>query len=205
MRGKFITIEGPEGAGKSTQIGFLETTLMDRGLEVVCTREPGGPRVAEAVRTVLLDPESRPMSIDAETLLMFAARADHLEQVIEPALKTGHWVLCDRFTDATYAYQGGGRGVSVDQIGALEQWVQGEFRPDLCIVLDLDVETGLARARRRGAAERFEREQLDFFRRVRQTYLDRAAAAPERYAVVDASVSVQDVSMQLFKVLDSWM
>ena len=205
MRGKFITIEGPEGAGKSTQIGFLETTLMDRGLEVVCTREPGGTRVAEAARTILLDPESRPMSIEAETLLMFAARADHLEQVIEPALKTGHWVLCDRFTDATYAYQGGGRGVSVDQIGALEQWVQGEFRPDLCIVLELDVETGLARARQRGAADRFEREQLDFFRRGRQTYLDRAAAAPERYAVVDASLSVQDVSLQLFKVLDSWM
>ncbi|MBS34947.1 MAG: dTMP kinase [Thiotrichales bacterium] len=205
MRGKFITIEGPEGAGKSTQISFLQTTLIDRGFEVVCTREPGGTRVAEAVRTVLLDPESRPMSIDTETLLMFAARADHLEQVIEPALKTGHWVLCDRFTDATYAYQGGGRGVSIDRIGALEQWVQGEFRPDLCIILDLDVETGLARARRRGAADRFEREQFDFFRRVRQTYLDRAAAAPERYAVVDASVNVQDVSMQLLKVLDSWM
>ena len=195
MRGKFITLEGPEGAGKSTQIARIESYLLEHGKQVTTTREPGGTVVAERIRELLLAPESRPMSVDSETLLMFAARADHIERVIEPALQTGCWVLCDRFTDATYAYQGGGRQVEPERIATLESWVQGQLRPDLCIVLDIDVAAGMQRLDNRGqAADRFEQEQLEFFEQVRATYLQRAAACPQRYRVVDAGQSVDRVS-----------
>ena len=200
--GKFITLEGPEGAGKSTQIQTLAGTLSERGMQVVTTREPGGTELAERIRELLLDPSSKSMGVDTETLLMFAARADHLEHVIKPALARGDWVICDRFTDATFAYQGGGRGVSAARLGGLESWVQGTLRPDLCLVLDLDVIEGLERARRRGAADRFEAESVDFFERVRATYLERARQHPARYRVIDAGQSVEAVGQAILDALE---
>lgn len=200
-RGRFITLEGVEGAGKSTQLDVLAQALAARGLRVLTTREPGGTALGEELRRVLLTPRDGGMARDAELLLMFAARAEHLERVIRPALARGEWVLCDRFTDATYAYQGGGRGVARERIAALEDWVQGGLRPDLTLVLDLPVTQGLARAGRRGAADRFEAETLGFFERVRTVYRERAAAQPARYAVIDAAQSVEAVQARLLDAL----
>ena len=192
-RGRFITLEGPEGAGKSTQVPALRAHVEKHGHPVITTREPGGTPLAERVRAILLDADLGAISHDAETLLMFAARADHIEQVIEPALANGSWVICDRFTDATFAYQGGGRGVSTSRIEAVESWVQGTLRPDKVLVFDLPVKVGLSRTKRRGADDRFEREELAFFERVRATYLQRASQDPNGYAVIDASNSVGQV------------
>ncbi|TCO83143.1 thymidylate kinase [Plasticicumulans lactativorans] len=199
--GRFITLEGVEGAGKSTQLDALAQALAARGLRVLTTREPGGTALGEELRRVLLAPRDGGMARDAELLLMFAARAEHLERVIRPALARGEWVLCDRFTDATYAYQGGGRGVAPERIAMLEDWVQGGLRPDLTLVLDLPVAQGLARAGRRGAADRFEAETLGFFERVRAVYRERAAAQPARYAVIDAAQSVEAVQARLLDAL----
>lgn len=196
-RGRFITVEGIEGAGKSTQMDVIREFLDDRGRRVVVTREPGGTPLSETVREVLLDPENRGMSSDAELLLMFAARAEHLHKVIEPALDSGEWVLCDRFTDATFAYQGGGRGVEPARIAVLEQWVQGELRPDLTLLLDLPVAAGRARIAERGRPDRFEREDDAFFERIRASYLERAAAEPQRFRCIDASASVERVSREV--------
>ena len=205
MRGRFLTFEGIEGAGKSTQLPLVERRLRDAGVETLATREPGGTPLGESLRAVLLDPKFTGMSAATELLIMFAARAEHLAKVIEPALAAGIWVLCDRFTDATFAYQGGGRGVDAAQIAALEETVQRRVRPDLVLVLDIPVKVGLARAgwRRqmtmgfpaapveaglvRGAVDRFERENVEFFRRVHEVYLERAQVNPERYAIIDAS------------------
>ena len=184
--GRFLTIEGIDGAGKSTQLPQVDAWLRMRGLETICTREPGGTPLGEALRAVLLDPRHTGMSPVAELLVMFAARAEHLAKKIVPALADGKWVLCERFTDATFAYQGGGRDVDPARVAALETTVQGALRPDLVLVLDLPVEVGLERSRRRGAADRFESENIAFFQRVRESYLDRANAEPERYAVIDA-------------------
>lgn len=186
-RGKFITLEGPEGAGKTTQIEHLQTFLESVGHETVVTREPGGTRFADRLREVLLDPDLKSICPDAETLLMFAGRADNLARVIIPALDAGKWVLCDRFTDATFAYQGGGRGVDINRIASLETWVQGNLLPDLVLIFDLPVSQGLERARKRGTADRFERETTKFFERVRDTYLHRASSNSNRYVVLDAS------------------
>jgi dTMP kinase len=204
-RGRFITLEGVEGVGKSTQIAAVCAHLEARGLEVVRTREPGGTPVAEAVRGVLLDTELPAMHGDTELLLMFAARAEHLQTLILPALARGAWVVCDRFTDASYAYQGGGRGVAMPRIAALEDWVQGELRPDLTLILDAPAETGLARARGRGAADRFETEALAFFERVRARYLERAQHAPGRYRVIDAGGPVDAVRSAVLAVLDAYL
>ena len=193
-RGRFITLEGIEGAGKSSQIESLRGLLVAAGIEVVTTREPGGCPVAERIRDLLLDRGNAGMSPDAELLLVFAARVEHLQKVILPALERGAWVLCDRFTDATYAYQGGGRGLDPRRIGVLENLVQGALRPDLTLLFDLPPELGLARARGRGEADRFESEQVRFFDAARAVYLDRARAAPERYLVLDATRSIADVS-----------
>ncbi len=198
----FITLEGSEGAGKSTQLEALAEILQQQGVSCLKTREPGGTVLGERLRELLLNQE---MSADAELLLMFAARAEHLEHVIRPALQGGQWVLCDRFTDASYAYQGGGRGMSPDKIAALETWVQGDLRPDLCFVFDLPIVQGLQRARGRSAPDRFEREQQAFFQRVRQTYLDRAAAAPARYRVIDASQSISAITQTLLTELAPWL
>lgn len=193
MKGRFITLEGVEGAGKSTQLERLGAWLATDGNAVLRTREPGGTELGERVRTLLLNPNSGTMGSEAELLLMFAARAEHLREVIRPALERGDWVLSDRFTDATYAYQGAGRGVDWRKIEALETWTQGTLRPDLVIVLDVPVSVGLERLQRRGPADRFEQETVDFFNRVRQCYLNRAAADPDGYAVVDARGTEDEV------------
>ncbi len=201
MSGLFITLEGPEGAGKTTNREFLAERLRTAGHEVLLTREPGGTPLAERIRELLLAPSDEPMATDTELLLMFAARAQHLDQVIRPALAAGKVVLCDRFTDATYAYQGGGRGVSEARIAVLEDFVQGTLRPDLTLVFDLPVDVGLARAAARGRLDRFEQEGPAFFEAVRQTYLRRAALNPQRYRIIDAGQPLVDVQRQLEHLL----
>lgn len=200
-RGQFITFEGTEGVGKSTQLANAAEVLRGRGLEVVVTREPGGTPMAESIRELLLSPREESVHETTELLLMFAARAQHLHTRILPALEAGQWVLCDRFTDATFAYQGGGRGVSQDRIAQLEQLVQGEVRPDHVILLDAPVEVGMARARHRGELDRFEQEAVSFFERIRATYLARAEAAPDRYHRVDASQALVDVSRDVAELV----
>jgi dTMP kinase len=187
VSGLFITLEGPEGAGKSTNREYLAARLREQGIDVVMTREPGGTPLAERIRELLLAPSDERMAVDTELLLMFAARAQHLAEVIRPALARGAVVLCDRFTDATYAYQGGGRGLPVERIAVLESFVQGELRPDLTLVFDLPVEVGLARAAARGRLDRFEQEGQAFFEAVRQAYLARARKHPQRYSLLDAA------------------
>ena len=201
MTGLFITLEGPEGAGKSTNREYLAERLREQGINVVLTREPGGTPLAERIRELLLDPSDEPMAADTELLLVFAARAQHLQQVIRPALAKGSVVLCDRFTDATYAYQGGGRGLSNERIAQLEQFVQGELRPDLTLIFDLPVEIGLARAAARGRLDRFEQEGRGFFEAVREAYLQRAAQAPQRYRVLDAGQSLAQVQADIDTLL----
>lgn len=197
MTGLFITLEGPEGAGKSTNREYLAERLRERGIEVQLTREPGGTPLAERIRELLLDPSDEKMAVDTELLLVFAARAQHIAEVIRPALKRGAVVLCDRFTDATYAYQGGGRGLPVERIAQLESFVQGGLRPDLTLVFDLPVEIGLSRAAARGRLDRFEQEGRAFFEAVRNTYLDRARAEPARYHILDAAQSLAEVQRDL--------
>ncbi len=201
-RGQFITVEGTEGVGKSTNMAFIENWLKKVGKELIITREPGGTELGEKLRAVLLDAKEQSMCDDTELLLMFAARAQHLHEVIQPALDAGKWVLCDRFTDATYAYQGGGRGIEMSRIAQLEQWVQGDLRPDMTLILDLPVDVGLERAGKRSAPDRFELEKHDFFNKVRDTYLARAAENPERYHVIDASPSISDVQQSIQTVLE---
>jgi dTMP kinase len=201
MKGKFITVEGIEGVGKTTNIAFIHKLISDAGKEVVLTREPGGTPLGEAIRGLLLDRQYTGMNADCELQLMFAARAEHLAKVVWPAMEAGQWVLCDRFTDATYAYQGGGRGIDVERIARLEQWVQGDFRPDLTLLLDVPVEIGLERAGNRGALDRFEQEEMAFFERVRQAYLDMARTHDGRYRVIDASQPLEAVQRQLAEEL----
>ncbi len=200
-RGKFITLEGIEGAGKSTQVSYLAKEITARGHAVEVTREPGGTPLAEAIRGVLLSDWPDGMPSSTELLLMFAARAAHLQQKILPALERGKWVVCDRFTDASYAYQSAGRGMPRQDIADLEQLVQGSLRPDLVLVFDLPVADGLGRAKSRGQTNRFEAENLAFFERVRQCYLERAAADVNRYAVIDASLGQDQVRLQLHAAL----
>ncbi|BBB26213.1 dTMP kinase [Amphritea japonica] len=203
--GRFITLEGTEGVGKSTNLRFIESVLQQHQINYKLTREPGGTPMAEEVRELLLANRSEQVADDAELLLVFAARAQHLERVIRPTLETGSWVLCDRFTDATFAYQGGGRGLSKDMIAQLEAVVQRGLQPDLTILLDLPVEIGLARARERGELDRFENERLGFFERVREAYLDRANADPQRFAVIDASGTLEQVQQQISEVLECYL
>ncbi|MGB5337689.1 MAG: dTMP kinase [Gammaproteobacteria bacterium] len=205
MNGRFITIEGIEGVGKTTNIDFIQQLLGAAGKDVLLTREPGGTMVGEAIRKLLLDPAYTGMDSNCELQLMFAARAEHLAKVIWPALESGHWVLCDRFTDATYAYQGAGRGIDMAKIARLEEWIQGDFRPDLTLLLDVPVEIGLARAGNRNAPDRFEQEQVDFFARIRQCYLDMARKESGRYRVIDASQPLDQVQQQLAEVLRTYL
>lgn len=201
MKGRFITVEGGEGAGKSTQIERIGAWLAERGQTVVHTREPGGTRLAEQLRSTLLDARNTSLSGLAELLLMFAARAQHLDELIRPALKRGEWVVCDRFTDATWAYQGGGRGLPAEPIAALENLVHGDLQPEITLLLDVPVSIGLERVARRGEADRFEREPEDFFERVRRAYLARAEANPGRFEIIDASLAPDDVWAQIERVL----
>lgn len=205
MQGVFITVEGSEGAGKSTNLEFIHRQLLEAQKEVVMTREPGGTPLGEAVRELLLGHRHDGMADDTELLLMFAARAEHLQQVIRPALAAGKWVLCDRFTDATYAYQGGGRGLPATRIEILENWVQGELRPDLTLILDLPVAQGMARAGQRSAPDRFEQQQIEFFERVRETYLTRARRSPERYRIIDAGQELPRVQEELARVIQHYL
>lgn len=202
-RGLFITVEGGEGAGKSTNIEFIAGQLEAAGVDFLITREPGGTPLAEDIRELLLTPRQESVAENTELLLMFAARAQHLHQVIEPALAAGRWVICDRFTDATYAYQGGGRGVERQKIADLEQWVQGGLRPDYTILLDLPVAVGMERASKRGELDRFERERAVFFENVRQAYLTLAADYPQRFRVVDASRTLAEVQKALSVVVET--
>jgi dTMP kinase len=209
--GRFLTIEGIEGVGKSTQLARLSKGLNERGIAHTVTREPGGTPLAERIREIVLDnARGESMPPTAELLLMFAARAVHLTNLVEPTLRAGQWVVCDRFIDATYAYQGGGRRLSVEHIRQLETMVLGASRPDLTVLLDAPVEQALKRARQRNAgaaADRFESERAEFFERVRDAYLARAAAEPGRISVVDASQSVDRVALQILELLEarSWI
>ena len=202
-KGRFITLEGIEGVGKTTNRGYIRSLLERGGKACIETREPGGTPLGEALRTMLLEHRHEGMSSDAELLLMFAARAEHLHKVILPALESGKHVLCDRFTEATYAYQGGGRGINANRIAELENWVQGELRPDLTIILDAPVTIGRERAGQRSEPDRIEKEQNDFFERVRHTYLELAAHYPERIAVIDAAVAIEQVQDQIEHVMKS--
>lgn len=201
MRGRFITFEGGEGAGKSSNVQLTAAFLRERGVEVVLTREPGGTPLAEDIRNLLLAPRDEAMQADTELLLMFAARAQHVGALIRPALARGAWVLSDRFADASYAYQGGGRGLSMSRIAELEKLVLADLRPDLTLLFDVPVEIGLARAGRRGDLDRIEREDLNFFQRIRDTYLSRADAEPGRFQVLDAAAPLAQVQAQLLGTL----
>lgn len=202
MKPRFITLDGIDGAGKSTNLAVMKAWFEKHKLPVLFTREPGGTPAGEALREILLDPATQ-VSLRTETLLMFAARQQHLETVILPALKNGTHVVSDRFTDATFAYQGGGRGVPLQDIATLEHWVQGDFRPDLTLLLDVPLEVSMARINQTREKDRFEQEAVEFFNRVREVYLQRAAKQPERYAVIDSSQSLDAVKTQIETALDS--
>lgn len=204
-RGKFITLEGGEGVGKSTNLAFLQARLLDAGIDVRVTREPGGTPLGEAIRGLLLNEGPTAPSALAEVLLVFAARAQHIQEVIEPALAAGRWVLCDRFTDATYAYQGFARGLSQSAIATLESLVQGSLRPDLTVLLDLPPSIGLKRASQRAELDRFEVEDEAFFNRVREGYLTRSLENPERWLVINAGQDLEGVQRALAQGFSSWM
>jgi len=201
IRGKFITLEGGEGVGKTTNLAFIKDYLQQHNISVIVTREPGGTVLAEKIRHLLLDKHSEAISEHAELLLMFAARAQHIKHVIEPALAQGVWVLCDRFTDATYAYQGGGRNMRISTIEWLENLVQGTLRPDLTLLLDAPVEIGIERAKKRGAFDRFEAEKISFFEQVRRAYLLEAELHPERIKLIKANQPLADVQRALIDVI----
>lgn len=206
-RGRFITLEGGEGAGKTTHVQSVASYLQQQGVDVITTREPGGTKVSEAIRAVLLNPDLPDMHADTELLLMFAARSEHLRRKIIPALEQGQWVVCDRFTDATYAYQGYGRGLSLERIAELERWVQGDLRPDYTLLFDLDVETGMQRVRKRSmdhtvVIDRFEREHTEFFNKIREGYLMRAAEFAGRFHILDAARPVEVVRQNITGILD---
>ena len=205
MRGKFLTIEGTEGVGKTTNIEFIKQWLDANQISFVNTREPGGTPLAEEIREVLLSNRDEKVCSKAELLMMFAGRAQHIDQVIEPELAQGNWVLCDRFTDATYAYQGAGREMGNQLIAELETMVQGTMRPDLTLILDVPVELGLERAGKRSQPDRFELEKTDFFNRVRQAYLSMAQQNPQRYKIIDASQSLDTVQQQIADRLNNFL
>ena len=199
MQNKFITIEGIEGVGKTTAVKVIQDYLTEMRQEFVLTREPGGTILAEQIRKILLAPHDETMTSNAELLLMFACRAQHIANVIQPALQAGKWVVSDRFIDASYAYQGGGRGMDMKKIEMLDQWIVGSIQPHLTILLDAPPEVGLARAKNRGPHDRIEQEKIDFFERVRDFYLKRANNFPERFYVVDATQPLEIIQHELKK------
>ncbi|UOA09995.1 dTMP kinase [Methylobacter sp. S3L5C] len=205
IRGKFITLEGGEGVGKTTNVAFIKDYLQQHNISVVVTREPGGTALAEKIRHLLLDKDSEAISEHAELLLIFAARAQHIKHVIEPALAQGNWVLCDRFTDATYAYQGGGRNMRISSIEWLENLVQGNLKPDLTVLLDAPVEIGIERARVRGVFDRFESEKISFFESVRRAYLLQAELHPERIKLIQANQPLGDVQRALIDTIRTFL
>ena len=202
-KGKFITIDGVEGAGKSTQIDLICKHLYEKGIKVVRTREPGGTEVGEKIRSVLLDVENQEMHSDTELLLMFSSRNELIQNKIIPALNDGYWVVSDRFTDASFAYQGGGRMLNLDRIAELEDWVLGDFKPDLTVLLDVSVEVGMARIEARAAKDRIELEEREFFERVRSVFIRRSETFPERIKLIDASGAVDDIHSKIRALIDS--
>ncbi len=202
-KGLFITVEGVEGVGKSTNIDFIAERITTAGFEVLRSREPGGTPMAERIRGMLLEHGEEPLPDLAELLLFFASRTLNIENVIRPAIDAGKWVLCDRFTDASRAYQGAGRGQGIDRVNTLAEWVHGDLNPDLTILLDAPAEVGMRRAKKRGETDRLESEQMSFYTRVREQYLALARAEPERFAVIDASQSLADVQDQIAAVIDA--
>lgn len=203
-RGRLISFEGIEGAGKSTQLDRLHRRLRSEGTQVMLTREPGGTALGERLRGLLLDPEVGAMAAETELLLIFAARAQHLREVIEPALAQGTWILCDRFTDASFAYQGAGRGLGAERVAVLENWLQGDFRPDLVLLFDVPPQVGLERALNRGKRDRIESEDMAFFERARSAYLQRARADAGRYRIIDGTADLGTVGAQVDRAWDSW-
>lgn len=201
MTGKFITFEGIDGAGKSTHLDWLSNHLRDLGHSVVVTREPGGTPLGEKLREILLN---QPMHLETEALLMFAARREHLDKVIRPALAAGKWVISDRFTDASFAYQGGGRGLDENKLVALEQWVQEGLQPDLTLLFDVPVEVSRQRLANNVSLDRFEQEKQDFFQRVRENYLSRAQQFPARFRVIDSSRSLDKIQKNLEEIVSSF-
>lgn len=199
--GKFITVEGIEGVGKSSNIQYIAQALSDKGIDVVITREPGGTPIAEALRNILLAEFEEKTLPQTELLLLYAGRLQHIEHVIKPALQKGAWVVCDRFVDATFAYQGAGRGIALDKIESLNQWALGDFAPDYTLVLDAPVEVAMARIQSNRTLDRFEKEQYDFFDRIRNAYLTRAKVAPARYSVINAAQRLNDVQKELDKII----
>jgi len=202
-KGKFITIDGVEGAGKSTQIDLICSYLHRKGIEVVRTREPGGTDLGEKIRSLLLDVDNKEMHSDTELLLMFSSRNELIQNKIIPALDKGHWVVSDRFTDASFAYQGGGRMLDLDRISKLESWVLGEFQPDLTLLLDVSVDIGMTRIEARAAKDRIELEERGFFERVSSVFIDRAKSYPERIKLIDASGSISEIHTKIKLFLDS--
>lgn len=200
MRGKFITLEGMDGAGKSTHIPDIIKLLELKGVEVISTREPGGTLLGEQLRTLLLNEAMHP---ETETLLMFAARREHISQIIEPALARGAWVLSDRFTDATYAYQSGGRGVLANKVIELEAWVQGDLQPDLTLLFDVPVEVSVVRLASARAPDKFERESAEFFTKIRNAYLDRANKNPNRFCMINSNQALDDVKVEVKNVIST--
>lgn len=201
----FITLEGVEGAGKSSLMDFISELFTNAGNQVIQTREPGGTKTGEQIREILLDSNNIGLESNTELLLMFAARMQHLDEVIKPALASGQIIICDRFTDASYAYQGGGRGIEESRIQALEDWVQQGLKPDLTLLFDLDVEVGLRRAGKRSQADRFEQEDILFFERIRSCYLERANKEPTRFQIIDSGESMDNVKQQIQKVLQDYL
>jgi dTMP kinase len=204
MLGRFISLEGGEGVGKTTNIAYIQSLLEEKNISVLLTREPGGTPLAEAMRQLLLDKNQEEITEQAELLMMFAARAQHIKHVIQPALERGVWVLCDRFTDSTYAYQGGGRAMDITAIHWLENFVQGELRPDLTLLLDAPVQVGMNRAAQRGKLDRFELEKITFFEKVRQAYLALAEQQPERIKVVDATQALELVQANIHQSISQF-
>ncbi len=203
--GKFITLEGSEGAGKTTQLNVIKSYLIEQGVDVICTREPGGTPIAEKIREVLLDKDNTDLCPDAELLLVFAARSQHINELIIPALNSGKWVISDRFTDASFAYQGGGRGMQWERISTLRDWVQGQLRPDLTLLFDLPVKIGMARAKKRGPSDRFEAEHISFFDKVREGYFRIAEEEKHRFRVVDANKTELEVKNQVESLISNFV
>jgi dTMP kinase len=203
-RGKFITVEGIEGVGKSTNVEFLSTLIEENGYSVIRAREPGGTPMAERIRELLLEHNEEPMTGIAELLLFFAARSLHINNSIRPALEAGHWVVCDRFTDASRAYQGDGRGLNQEWINTLANWVEQNLKPDLTILLDAPAEVGMLRAKQRGATDRLEIEQIDFYTRVRDGYLALADAEPDRFTIIDACQSLNQIQSIILNIMPAF-
>ena len=204
-KGLFITLEGIEGAGKSTAVDFIEDFLTKEGHDVIKTREPGGTVIGEQIREILLKNENYTLTYDTELLLVFSARAQHIQEVILPALSSGKIILCDRFTDASYAYQGGGRGIDASRINLLEKWVHGDLRPNLTLLFDLDVSIGMQRTKKRSDADRFEREEINFFEKIRNTYLERAKNEPQRFRIINSASSLESVKEQIITILKDFL